>query len=196
MDGYKNIKERVDIEIQHDYLEPDFKEWLLNDILENVPFPHSYLTKKGIPSKRRNKVIFGEIENYMALYAEDVAVSKVRPWEEYPVLKEIADDLERNTGQKYHVCVIQLYNNGLVGIDHHRDKEMASGTIIASISLGCTRTMSFKRFDKELHFSLPAGSLCLINPPTNDYWTHAIPKDDTTEMRMSIIFRNCTNMIH
>jgi alkylated DNA repair dioxygenase AlkB len=194
MRGYKNVSQHIDIEIQDDYLDEEFREWLLEDILRNVNFPYTYLTKKGIPSRRRNKVIFGEIEHYVTPYAGDLK-TEVKPWSEYPILKEIADDLERNTGQKFHVCVIQVYNTGLVGIDHHRDKEMASGTIIASLSLGCTRVMNFKYFDKEHNFLLPSGSLCLINPPTNDYWTHAIPKDDTVEIRISLIFRNCHGMI-
>lgn len=193
--GYKNERERINVEIQHDYLDEEFRNFLFDDILENVHFPNSYLTKKGEPSKRRNKVIFGEIEKYKTIYSEDEISSIVRPWSDYPILQEIANDLESKTGQKYHVCVIQLYNNGFVGIDHHRDKEMAEGTIIASISLGCTRIMSFKRYNKEHNFPLPSGSLCLINPPTNDYWSHAIPKDDTINMRMSLIFRNCSNML-
>lgn len=195
MTEYINVREYINVQVFDDYLDNDFCETLLTNIIEDVNFPHPFLTKKGVLSKRRNKAIFGEIEHYTALYAEDEIYTKVRSWNELPILKQIADNLEEYTGQKYHVCVIQVYNSGDVGIEYHRDREMAPGTIIASVSLGCTRVMSFKRFDKIVDFQLKSGSLCLINPPTNDYWSHAIPKDDTNDIRISLIFRNCQNMI-
>ena len=37
---------------------------------------------------------------------------------------------------------------------------------------------------------LDKGDLCIINYPTNNYWLHSIPTDDTIKSRASLIFRN------
>lgn len=196
MSNYVSKVEKANIQVIDNYLSQEYAKQILDEILEKVKFPYEKITKNGALSKRRNKTIFGEIDNYTVIYKDTEIKTPVNKWNDCPILKKVADELEAYTKQKYHVCVIQLYNNGEVGIDHHRDKEMAPGTIIASISLGCTRIMSFKRYNKTLNFQLKSGSLCLINPPTNDNWTHAIPKDDTKDMRISLVFRNCENMLN
>jgi alkylated DNA repair dioxygenase AlkB len=180
------------------------------DIYENWLAPHTcdqlsaalgsapLLTAAGRPSQRRRKQIFGvpELPYYRIVYRGKTIDTPIRPWMEIPVLAEIAASLSRETGQTYHVCVVQYYNNGGVGILPHRDKEMAPGTIIASISLGATREMRFERHGcAPVSVPLTQGTLCLIQPPTNDHWLHSIPKDATTGWRMSLVFRNCANMI-
>jgi alkylated DNA repair dioxygenase AlkB len=155
--------------------------------LENAKFK----LNRGV-SKRRNKVIYGEIPHYKAVYQGKEFVSKVIPWDELPHLVMLRDYITNITGQNYNICVIQHYNNGDVGINPHRDKEMKSGTIIASVSFGETRIMKFDSMrhpKKSYEIPLPSGSLCLINPPTNDCWLHSIPKDDTQHSRISVIFR-------
>ena len=68
---------------------------------------------------------------------------------------------------------------------------MNEGTKIASISLGESRVMRFERSGFEpINIILEKGDLCVINYPTNNYWLHSIPTDDTTQMRASLIYRN------
>ncbi len=38
--------------------------------------------------------------------------------------------------------------------------------------------------------SLENGSLCVIQPPTNDFFTHSIKKDESKNVRLSLTFRN------
>jgi alkylated DNA repair dioxygenase AlkB len=71
---------------------------------------------------------------------------------------------------------------------------MKFGTIITSISLGTPRIMRFEKDDKIIDLLLESGSLCLIMPPTNNYWLHSIPKDTSLTPRISLIFRNCEGM--
>ena len=115
----------------------------------------------------------------------------ILPWESFPELLILAKRIQETTSQSYNTCVIQIYNSGSVGIKPHRDKEMKYGTNIASISLGETRSMYFERRGYEqLDIPLVAGDLCIIKPPTNDYWLHSIPTDSTKNTRISLIFRN------
>lgn len=155
-----------------------------NKIMSTGNFSDSHIHKKRI------KAIYGDIREYsFTMYGKPVK-TRVQPWSELPCLYDISKTLERITGQVYNVCVIQYYKNGEVGIKPHRDKEMKSGTIIASVSLGETRTMRFEKGRDVKDFELPDGTLFLIHPPTNDKWLHSIPTDKTTRPRISLVFRN------
>ena len=149
-----------------------------------------YKIIQAYPSyNRRIKLIYGGIPSYsFTLYGKKIE-TKVKDWREFPELYALSKMLERVTGQPYNCCVIQYYKSGKVGIKPHRDKEMKSGTIISSISLGETRIMKFERGHEHHEFPLTEGSLFLIHPPTNDCWLHSIPLDDSTSPRMSLVFR-------
>ena len=98
--------------------------------------------------------------------------------------------VEEITNEKYNICVIQRYPSGKVGIKKHRDKEMKLGTTISGLSLGATRKLKLEYYDKNIEKDLLSGSLYVLNPPTNSYYTHCIEKDSTTEPRISLTFRN------
>jgi alkylated DNA repair dioxygenase AlkB len=67
---------------------------------------------------------------------------------------------------------------------------MMSDDIIASVSLGTPRIMRFERKGWETQdILLDTGMLCLINPPTNDYWLHSIPADESVTSRVTLVFR-------
>jgi alkylated DNA repair dioxygenase AlkB len=154
-------------------------------------FKHAARTKTGAPSKKRNKTIYGEPSEYVFVYRGKTLRTPIRPWSAFPELEALAGRIAEVSGQAYKTCVIQIYNSGDVGIKPHRDKEMLSGEIIASVSLGATRVMRFERtgWETQDHL-LEAGTLCLIHPPTNDYWLHSIPVDAAVrEARVSLVFR-------
>lgn len=189
----------LSIRVYHRFLHAGWCTALLEYLVKEVPWPHSHHNQSGVLSKRRNKKIYGEIPSYSATFQGKTLTTTVYPWEQMPVLRDIRDLIATATGQPYNVCVLQLYNNGAVGIKPHFDKEMKSGTIIASISLGETRTMTFTRTarchpDSPSTLSLPlvSGSLCTLDPPTNDRYLHSIDTDATQGRRMSMVFRYYT----
>ena len=189
---YKN--EDLDIRLFPYFISGDEPMLIYNYILNNAKFAYSHYTQKGILSKRKNKAVYGSIPYYVATYQGNTVHTPVNSWDELPYLKQLSLELTKITGQEYHVCVIQLYNSGEVGINPHRDKEMKHGTIITSLSLGTGRIMRFEKNGKIVDIPLNPGALCLIMPPTNDTWLHSIPKDETTTPRISLIFRNCEGM--
>jgi hypothetical protein len=109
------------------------------------------------------------------------------------ILCRIKERLEKLTGVKYNYCVIQKYPHGKVGINPHRDKEMKQGTNIAGISIGEERTLEIAPpywiKSEPVSIALTSGSLYVLNPPTNDNWSHSIPKDKTLKPRYSLTYR-------
>ena len=132
-------------------------------LFKNIKWTHPHTRKDGSLRHQRNKAIFGSIATYRTVYQGKENLTQVRPWDEMDGLEQIGKFLSEVTQEKYNVCAIQYYNNGNVGIKPHRDKEMVQGTVITSLSLGCTRTMRFSRDGYEDHnLRLDAGTLCCI----------------------------------
>ena len=184
--------DEMGIDTYSQYLSISECDELFKKIMSNPRhFKHATLTKKGIVSKKRNKTIYGSLPTYRYEYLGRIVETRIHNWELFPELEKLAQRIEGTTGQHYNTCVIQIYNSGVVEIKPHRDKEMKKDSIIASISLGETRAMRFERRGYDtLDISLESGTLCLINPPTNEHWLHSIPADDSVGVRISLVFRN------
>lgn len=159
---------------------------------------YTYLEKNirwnlKITSGRRVKCIFGDNNlEYRVQYKNGSTNTTSNPWD--PIVKILKERVESLTGQKYNICVIQRYPNGNVGIAPHKDKEMILGTTISGISLGVTRTFKLEYGKESISKNLTSGSLYVMNPPTNSYYTHCINKDDTKDPRISLTFRNYSSL--
>jgi len=188
IEQYYNLSYQIDIVIHKKYLEEHVSDALLQTVLAE-PQKHATVTKKGQPSKKRNGTIYGDTKEYTITYRGQIIKKPVNPWK--PEFIELREKITKTTEQNYNTCALQVYNSGVVGIKPHRDKEMNAGSKIASISLGETRVMRFERHGFEpIDIALDKGDLCVINYPTNNYWLHSIPTDNTTQARASLIFRN------
>ena len=190
IEQYYNISYKIDIVIHKKYLEDTESDALLHIVLSDPKhIKHALVTKAGHPSKKRNGAIYGDLKEYVITYRGQIIKKPVYPWNSE--FKELRNKIAETTEQKYNTCALQIYNSGQVGIKPHRDKEMNAGSKISSISLGETRIMRFERSGFEpIDIVLDKGDLCIINYPTNNYWLHSIPTDDTTKSRASLIFRN------
>jgi len=187
---YCNISYKLDIVVHKKYLKDSESDALLHNILSeprNMKYP--LLTKAGQPSKKRNGTIYGDIKEYIITYRGQIIKKPVYPLNSE--FKELRNKIMETTQQNYNTCALQIYNSGVVGIKPHRDKEMNDGSKIASISLGESRVMRFERNGFEpIDIMLEKGDLCIIHYPTNNYWLHSIPTDNTTQVRASLIYRN------
>jgi alkylated DNA repair dioxygenase AlkB len=190
IEQYYNISYKIDIVIHKKYLEDTESDALLHIVLSDPKhIKHALVTKAGHPSKKRNGAIYGDLKEYVITYRGQIIKKPVYPWN--VEFKELRNKIAETTEQKYNTCALQIYNSGQVGIKPHRDKEMNAGSKISSISLGETRIMRFERSGFEpIDIVLDKGDLCIINYPTNNYWLHSIPTDNTTKSRASLIFRN------
>ena len=190
IDKYCNHLYKLDIVIHKKYVDDHGSDELLATILadpKHMKYP--MITKAGKPSKKRNGTIYGDTKEYTITYRGQIIKKPVNPWK--PEFLELRNKITKTTEQNYNTCGLQIYNSGQVGIKPHRDKEMNAGSKIASISLGETRIMRFERSGFEpIDIALDKGDLCIINYPTNNYWLHSIPTDDSSQVRASLIYRN------
>ena len=191
----KITADRLNIEFYENFL-PSNQAFEIYDIIEKQFSCNSLLYQK-----KRSKLVYGDLgliyEVKFGGYGGrplKVAQYPTLSWSQLPLLTEIKNNISELTGENYNFCVIQRYPNGQVGINPHRDKEMVKGTQICGLSLGSARqlTMAPPRYIKEnpIQLTLRSGSLYILKPPTNDYWTHCIEKDESVTPRISLTFRN------
>lgn len=106
-----------------------------------------------------------------------------------------------NHPASFNSVLLNLYRSGQDSVGWHSDNEAALGLnpVIASLSLGATRTFHLKprtsvRSSRDhIKLELPAGSLLLMAGATQHHWKHAILKEGgVTEPRINLTFRRVT----
>lgn len=94
------------------------------------------------------------------------------------ILRMLVDKLEGYIGVRFNSVLINRYKDGKQYIGYHQDGEtdLIEKPIIAGISFGATRTISFQHIDGpgEIKLNLGDGSLLLIKHPANQNWGHSI----------------------
>ena len=134
-----------------------------------------------------------------ALYGDSDATytySRIRmtplPWT--PMLNALRADVAAAAQQPFNAVLLNLYRDGRDSNGWHADDEPELGPdpVIASMSLGATRVMQFKRRDGNERFALdlPSGSLLIMRGDSQRDWLHCIPKRrGVTEPRINLTFR-------
>lgn len=148
-----------------------------------------------LPTYKRKALLFGNADlQYSVTYRGKTSIRKVTDWNNLSDITEIKDKIKIITGMDPTVCILQWYPNGKIGIDAHRDKEMKPGTKIAGVSFESNndnpRILSFSNGKGSIKFPLTSGSLYVMNPPTNDMWTHSIQCSESANSRISLTFRD------
>lgn len=116
------------------------------------------------------------------------------PWTD--TLLRIREDIEESTGHRFNSVLLNLYRDENDSVGWHSDAEPELGRmpVIASLSLGATRTFRLRnRKRKELKpvsIELGDGSLLLMAGPTQHHWQHTVPKERTARgRRINLTFR-------
>ncbi len=119
-------------------------------------------------------------------------------WPEQPMheaLVPIVEKLELRLGYAPNNCLLNYYPDGDSTMGYHFDSvgELEPETGISIVSLGSTRTISFRKEPdrKEVHeLPLTSGSLLHMGGPMQSSWMHAIRKsENVSERRISLTFR-------
>jgi alkylated DNA repair dioxygenase AlkB len=150
-------------------------------------------------------IIFGKkiiTKRKVAWYGEkpfDYTYSKITkkalPWTDE--LLQLEAVVEKETGETFNSCLLNLYNNGAEGMAWHSDgeKDLKINGAIASLSFGAERKFAFKHKESKETVSLilEHGSLLLMKGTTQTNWLHRLPPSKRiTTSRVNLTFRTIT----
>ncbi|NVO31608.1 alpha-ketoglutarate-dependent dioxygenase AlkB family protein [Hymenobacter lapidiphilus] len=102
------------------------------------------------------------------------------PW--LPTLQRLRARVEEAAGTRFNSVLLNLYRSGQDSMGYHADNEPELGPapVIASLTLGATRTFRLKPRPgvpaQALSLPLTAGTLLLMRGTTQQNWLHALPK--------------------
>lgn len=127
------------------------------------------------------------VYTYSRLRLEPVAFAVV------PGMSALAQAVAQKTGVAFNCCLGNLYRDGRDSIGMHADDEpeLGSRPVIASVSLGATRTFKLVRKDKSARLQVPLthGSLLVMRGDSQRDWMHGIDKEPGAGARINLTFR-------
>jgi alkylated DNA repair dioxygenase AlkB len=114
------------------------------------------------------------------------------PWT--PLLAALRGAVAQAAGAPFNSVLLNLYRDGADSMGMHSDDEAELGLnpVIASLSLGATRTfvLKHKRDRETLKLELHDGSLLVMAGATQHHWQHGIPKQPSVKQpRLNLTFR-------
>ena len=112
-------------------------------------------------------------------------------------LLELKTIIEKETGETYNSCLLNLYHNGDEGMAWHSDgeTELKKDGAIASLSFGAERKFVFKhkQTSQKIEVILEHGSLLLMKDTTQTHWLHRLPPTKKVMTpRVNLTFRTIT----
>ncbi|OJU45271.1 MAG: alpha-ketoglutarate-dependent dioxygenase AlkB [Bacteroidales bacterium 45-6] len=109
-------------------------------------------------------------------------------------LLELKSFIERETGESFNSCLLNLYHNGNEGMAWHSDEEidLKKNGAIASLTFGAERKflLKHKQTNEKVELILEHGSLLVMKDTTQTFWRHKLPTTTRiTAPRISLTFR-------
>jgi len=109
-------------------------------------------------------------------------------------LLELKRIIEKETGETFNSCLLNLYHNGDEGMAWHSDGELdlKKNGAIGSLSFGAERKFAFKhkRTKEKVELVLEHGSLLVMKDTTQTNWLHRLPPTKKiTRARVNLTFR-------
>ena len=152
--------------------------------------------------KNDEAIIFGKLittKRKVAWYAESpfsYTYSKVTKTANIftKELLELKKIVEKESGETYNSCLLNLYHSGDEGMAYHSDGEkmLKKDGAIASLSLGAERKFSFKhkKSKQRVDIILERGSLLVMKKGTQTNWLHRLPlTKKVNSPRINLTFR-------
>jgi len=138
----------------------------------------------------RRKVGFYADEPFSYIYSRTKKTAL--PWK--PVLLELKSLVEKESGERFNSCLLNLYHDGTEGMGWHSDaeKELKPNAAIGSLSFGASRDFAFKHKQTKTLVAqlLEHGSLLMMKGATQRYWLHSVPpRKRVCVPRINLTFR-------
>lgn len=114
------------------------------------------------------------------------------PWTKE--LLELKTRIEKETGEMFNSCLLNLYHTGEEGMAWHSDGEtdLKKDGAIASISFGAERKFAFKhkQTKEKVALILEHGSVLVMKGITQTHWLHRLPPTKLiAKPRVNLTFR-------
>tara|TARA_R110001606_G_scaffold97235_3_gene214888 strand:- start:6247 stop:6855 length:609 start_codon:yes stop_codon:yes gene_type:complete len=159
-------------------------------LLENINWKNDEAIIFGKKIITKRKVAWYGDSEYSYTYSKVTKTANL--WiKELLELKEI---VEKESGETYNSCLLNLYHSGDEGMAYHSDGEkmLKKNGAIASLSLGAERKFSFKHKENKqrIDIILERGSLLVMKKGTQTNWLHRLPPTKkVTSPRINLTFR-------
>lgn len=181
-DGVVNYYGKIFSQKKSDF----YYETLLNTIEwkndEAYIFGKKYVTKR--------KVAWYGDRDFEYTYSN--ATKRALPWSKE--LLELKGAIEKETGETFNSCLLNLYHSGEEGMAWHSDgeKDLKKDGAIASVSFGAERKFAFKHKEtkEKVEIFLENGSLLMMAGKTQTFWLHRLPPTKLIKRpRVNLTFR-------
>lgn len=161
-----------------------------NYFLNYLEWEHDEVYLYGKHYITDRKVVWYGDEQYKYRYSG--SFKQAKQWN--AGLFRLKQHIECLVGHSFNSCLANLYENGQQGLGWHSDDEPSLGQnmVIASLSFGATRKMSFKHKTNQMKkdLELQHGQLIVMRGETQHYWKHCITKtSQVIQPRINLTFR-------
>jgi alkylated DNA repair dioxygenase AlkB len=125
-------------------------------------------------------------------YTYSNATKRALPWTKE--LLDLKQRIEKESGETYNSCLLNLYHTGEEGMAWHSDGEtdLKKNGAIASVSFGAERKFAFKHkvSGEKVEIFLEHGSLLVMAGTTQTHWLHRLPPTKLVKRpRVNLTFR-------
>lgn len=165
-------------------------DYYLETLLSNVEWKNdeAIIFGKSIITKR--KVAWYGDREFEYTYSR--TTKRALPWTDD--LRALRTAVERESGDTFNSCLLNLYHNGEEGMAWHSDAEtdLLRDGAIASLSFGAERKFAFKHKSTKQVVSmvLENGSLLVMKGVTQTNWLHRLPPAKAVKRpRVNLTFR-------
>jgi alkylated DNA repair dioxygenase AlkB len=181
---------KPDIVWHPDWIDADEGSDLMGALIAEVGWQQDTMTTPGgrVPLPRLT-AWQGEPD---AVYVYSGIRNVPQPWT--PAVALLRERAETACGARFNSVLLNRYRGGLDSMGWHADKERELGPepVIASVSLGATRTFEFRhaRTHATHTLALTHGSLLVMRGRTQQEWVHRVPKEPGARgERINLTFR-------
>lgn len=188
--GTTDLDSGAKIQYTPGYIPPNHAERLFRELRENITW------------KQQSIVFMGRtiaVPRLIAYFADDCSMTysysgqTLQPLNWHPAVLAIKDLIEKTTGSKFNVCLLNFYRNGRDSLSWHSDneKEFGEDPTIASLTLGSQRDFMIRRnVDRQKWiWKLGPGDLLIMSGTVQKLFMHAIPKRAKADERINLTFR-------
>lgn len=169
-------------------------DFYLNKLLETINWRNDEAVIFGRKIITKRKVAWYGERPYAYTYSNTTKYAL--PWTKE--LLELKILIEKETGETFNSCLLNLYHNGDEGMAWHSDgeRDLKKDGSIGSMSFGAERKFAFKhkQTKEKIELFLAHGSLLVMKDITQTHWLHRLPPSKKiTTARVNLTFRTIGN---